>query len=106
MAGWELDGAQHRGSKLPQKLPHTQIITHWRSACWGCRHIADNGDMVRPWCPATRLLDHREAEALNAKAEAAKKAGMTDSRFSEPTVPLRNDFPALDVSSDIPPAQA
>ena len=72
----------------------------------GCRHIADNGEMVRPWCPATRLLDHREAEALNAKAEAAKKAGMTDSRFSESTVPLRNDFPALEVSSAIPPAQA
>ena len=53
--------------------------------------------MVRPWCPATRLLDHREAEALNAQAEAAKKAGMTDSRFSEAAVPLREGFPALEV---------
>ena len=43
------------------------------------------------------MLDHREAEALNAQAEAAKKAGMTDSRFAEPVAPLREDFPVLEV---------
>ena len=59
--------------------------------------MADSGEMVRPWCPATRLLDQREMDALNAKADAAKKAGMTDSRFAEKTKPLRDGFPPLEV---------
>ena len=61
--------------------------------------MADSGEMVRPWCPATRLLDQRELDTLNAKAEAAKKAGMTDSRLAEKVKPLREGFPPLEVTS-------
>ena len=68
-------------------------------SCFCARYAAENGEMVRPWCPATRLLDQREMDALNAKAEAAKKAGMTDSRFAEKAAPLREGFPQLEASS-------
>ena len=61
------------------------------------RYMADSGEMVRPWCPATRLLDQREMDALNARAETAKRAGMTDTRFSDQAKPLREGFPPLEV---------
>ena len=61
------------------------------------------GRLVRPWCPATRLLDQREMDALNGKADAAKKAGMTDSRFAEKQAPLREGFPPYEVTPQLQP---
>ncbi|GLC45709.1 hypothetical protein PLESTB_001314000 [Pleodorina starrii] len=37
-------------------------------------YLDDKGELVRPWCPATRLLEHRELEAANREAEDKKRA--------------------------------
>ncbi|KAK9809811.1 hypothetical protein WJX73_009043 [Symbiochloris irregularis] len=66
-------------------------------------HVDDRGEMVRPWCPATRLLDQRETDAENARAEAAKLAGMrgraADSVNQAP--PRRSDFPPLQEGNQV-----
>lgn len=57
--------------------------------------------MIRPWCPATRLLDQREIEQENAASEAAKRAGMAGRQqdgFGQPP-PRRDDFPPLPQAS-------
>lgn len=63
----------------------------------------DRGDLVRPWCPATRLLDQRETDIENAQAEAARLAGMlgrdADSVIQAP--PRRSDFPPLQVRQQL-----
>ena len=63
----------------------------------GNRHLNNRGEMVRPWCPATRLLDQRETDAENAAADAAKRAGRLPRE--EPcygqTPQRREDFPPL-----------
>ena len=35
---------------------------------------AETGQLLRPWCPATRLLEHREAAAEAAAAEAQRRS--------------------------------
>ena len=60
----------------------------------------EKGELVRPWCPATRLLDQRETDRENAAAEAAKRAGMRSRgvpAVGQPP-PRRDDFPPLQVS--------
>lgn len=56
----------------------------------------ETGQMKRPWCPATRLLEHRETQAQEAEAEARCKAQQKS--YCNPddikTV-LREDFPAI-----------
>lgn len=81
---------------LPPRAEEGAAACKNSMCCYG-RYMGSDGEMVRPWCPATRLLDQREMDALNTKAEAAKRAGMTDSRFAEKAVPLREGFPALEV---------
>jgi len=34
-----------------------------------------DGDARKPWCPATRVQEHRDAEAISNAADAAKTAG-------------------------------
>lgn len=67
----------------------------------GARHVNDKGELVRPWCPATRVLDQRETERENAAAEAAKRAGMASR--GPPDVrqapPRRDSFPPLEVNA-------
>ena len=59
--------------------------------------MGEDGVMRRPWCAATRLLEHREMESLNSKAEAAKAAaqaqmcGGTTGKHK-----FREDFPPLE----------
>jgi hypothetical protein len=36
--------------------------------------IDEDGQLKRPWCPATRILEHREAEAAAREAEDRKRA--------------------------------
>lgn len=41
-------------------------------------YVDENGELKRPWCPATRILDHREMEAANKEAEAKKQGARED----------------------------
>lgn len=54
------------------------------------------GDMRRPWCPATRLLEHRETQAQEAEAEARRKAQQKSYCNPDDIKPvLREDFPLI-----------
>jgi hypothetical protein len=50
----------------------------------------------RPWCPATRVLEHREAEAITAAADEAKRAGRLTGGQSA-TRQRRTGFDSIDV---------
>ncbi|CAL8462504.1 g2037 [Coccomyxa elongata] len=58
--------------------------------------MGEDGEMKRPWCPATRILEHREMMQLNAEAEEQRKASQAQF-FGDPcpTKPYRHDFPPL-----------
>lgn len=57
------------------------------------------GELRRPWCPATRLLDHREAAAAAAAAEAQRRAaqatGAEELGGAPAEPPLRERLPEL-----------
>lgn len=56
----------------------------------------ETGEMKRPWCPATRLLEHRETRAQEAEAEARRKAQQRS--YCNPDdikAVLREDFPTI-----------
>ncbi len=59
----------------------------------------EHGQLVRPWCPATRILEQREAEAEAAAAEAkrraAQEAGAGLLGAGELEHPPRTGFPPL-----------
>ena len=56
----------------------------------------DTGEMRRPWCPATRLLEHRETQAQEAEAEARRKAQQKSYCNPDDIKPvLREDFPSI-----------
>eukprot|EP00873_Tetraselmis_striata_P023990 jgi/Tetstr1/444254/TSEL_032147.t1 len=59
--------------------------------------LNENGEMVRPWCRETRILEHRESEKLRLEAEEKKKANT--SKLFEPAderKPVRrDDFPEI-----------
>eukprot|EP00192_Tetraselmis_astigmatica_P004398 CAMPEP_0117686704 /NCGR_PEP_ID=MMETSP0804-20121206/22631_1 /TAXON_ID=1074897 /ORGANISM="Tetraselmis astigmatica, Strain CCMP880" /LENGTH=429 /DNA_ID=CAMNT_0005498493 /DNA_START=619 /DNA_END=1908 /DNA_ORIENTATION=+ len=58
----------------------------------------ENGEMVRPWCRETRILEHRESEKLRLEGEEKKKAS-TKKLFDEPAgnkkLTRRDDFPEI-----------
>ncbi|GAX78534.1 hypothetical protein CEUSTIGMA_g5974.t1 [Chlamydomonas eustigma] len=61
-------------------------------------HLDENGEMRRPWCAATRILEHREQERLNQESEDKKRAAAAnkDHGMDVPTKPARRDgFPEL-----------
>ena len=57
--------------------------------------IDEDGQLKRPWCPATRILEHREAEAAAREAEHKKRvaqasgAGLLGEGPAEPPPRLR-----------------
>ena len=60
----------------------------------------ESGEMRRPWCPATRILEHRESQAQEAEAESRRKAQQQS--YCNPDdikTQLREDFPAIQVIS-------
>ncbi|KAJ9516041.1 hypothetical protein QJQ45_024441 [Haematococcus lacustris] len=55
-----------------------------------------SGEMRRPWCPATRLLDHMEMTKMNQEAEARKKSGASKGLEDGSGRPSRHqDFPVI-----------
>ena len=59
----------------------------------------ESGEMRRPWCPATRMLEHRESQAQEAEAESRRQAQQAsycnpDDVKSRP----REDFPVVQVT--------
>ncbi|DBB08226.1 TPA: hypothetical protein ACH3X3_008405 [Trebouxia sp. C0006] len=62
----------------------------------------ESGEMRRPWCPATRILEHRESQAQEAEAESRRKAQQQS--YCNPDdikTQLREDFPAIQEGEDI-----
>lgn len=62
----------------------------------------ESGEMRRPWCPATRILEHRELQAQEAEAESRRKAQQQS--YCNPDdikTQLREDFPAIQEGEDI-----
>lgn len=58
-----------------------------------------DGEMRRPWCPATRILEHRETEAQEREAERKQKEQQQNRpTFDEPKPELREDFPQVKVT--------
>lgn len=56
----------------------------------------ETGEMRRPWCPATRLLEYRETQAQEAEAEARRKAQQKSYCSPDDIKPvLREDFPSI-----------
>lgn len=60
------------------------------------RYKGEDGEMKRPWCPATRVLEHREMHRVNAEAEERRRASQAKF-FGDPypAKPYRHDFPPL-----------
>ncbi|KAG2454244.1 hypothetical protein HYH02_001278 [Chlamydomonas schloesseri] len=56
-------------------------------------YVDEAGELRRPWCPATRILEHREQEKANREAEEKKKAASGNKPVVElgPSKPLRRD---------------
>ena len=56
----------------------------------------ETGEMRRPWCPATRLLEHRETQAQEAEAEARRNAQQKSYCNPDDVKPvLRDNFPSI-----------
>jgi hypothetical protein len=51
--------------------------------------------MRRPWCPATRVLEHREALHAQAAAERRRSTGMQQALRGPGRRQPRTDFPPL-----------
>ena len=62
-------------------------------------YVDESGQLRRPWCPATRILDHREAAAEAAAAEEKRRAAQTLGRdglgLEAPEPPPRTCFPEV-----------
>lgn len=62
-------------------------------------HVDEDGVLKRPWCPATRILEHRETEAMNREAEEKRRSAQSAKFGDNPAAqPLREDFPDVPVS--------
>ena len=60
----------------------------------------ESGEMRRPWCPATRILEHRESQAQAAEAESKRKAQQQSyCNPDDARAQLREDFPVIQVKS-------
>lgn len=61
--------------------------------------VGEDGELRRPWCPATRILDQREDEAREAAAAQQKRADQERAAglFGEPELepPLRVGLPEV-----------
>jgi len=67
------------------------------------RYKGKDGEMKRPWCPATRVLEHREMQRVNAEAEERRRA--SQAKFfgdPHPAKPYRHDFPPLQACAPSP----
>lgn len=62
-------------------------------------YVDESGQLRRPWCPATRILDHREAAAEAAAAEEKRRAAQTlggdGLGLEAPEPPPRTCFPEV-----------
>lgn len=62
-------------------------------------YVDESGQLRRPWCPATRILDHREAAAEAAAAEEKRRAAQTLGRdglgLEAPEPPPHTCFPEV-----------
>ena len=63
----------------------------------------ETGEMKRPWCPATRILEYRESQAQEAEAENKRKAQQKSYCNPDDMRPtLRDDFPTVQVFAGTP----
>lgn len=66
----------------------------FEATCGVSRYMGEDGEMRRPWCPATRILEHRETHLMKEKAErdGRRCTGGVPGRSSKQP---RTEFPAL-----------
>ena len=64
--------------------------------CFSTGVDSEDGLQRRPWGPATRVLEHKEAEAITAAADAAKRCGGLTSA-PPASRHLRTGFDPIDV---------
>ncbi|GBF99762.1 hypothetical protein Rsub_12390 [Raphidocelis subcapitata] len=57
--------------------------------------VGEDGQLRRPWCPATRILEHREQERAEREAEEIKAAARQDPFAPPPPPPRHEDFPPV-----------
>ncbi|KXZ50719.1 hypothetical protein GPECTOR_15g403 [Gonium pectorale] len=60
-------------------------------------YLDDKGELVRPWCAATRILEHRELEKVNKEAEDKKKEATSKPSLDSPAQkpPRHEGFPEI-----------
>ena len=63
------------------------------------RYMGEDGEMRRPWCPATRVLEHREAQRVQAEAERRRSTAMQQALRGPARRQPRTDFPPLQAGS-------
>ncbi|GFR47789.1 hypothetical protein Agub_g9558 [Astrephomene gubernaculifera] len=71
--------------------------------------VDEAGELVRPWCPATRILEHRETEAANRAAEEKKRAASATSTTPatvDPQDPQQQQPPASSAAAAAPPSSS
>ena len=61
--------------------------------------MGEDGQLRRPWCAATRMLEHREAQQQEAEAEAKRRASSRPDPMAPVPKPKRDAFPPLPVST-------
>lgn len=68
------------------------------------RVIGDDGQLRRPWCAATRILEHREAQKQEAEAEEKRKGSSQRDPMARPPKPRHEGFSPLPVRLTSTPA--
>ena len=63
------------------------------------RYMGTDGEMRRPWCPATRVLEHREAQRMQAEADRKRSTAMQQALRGPGRKQPRTDFPPLQAGS-------
>eukprot|EP00775_Hariotina_reticulata_P002455 gene2455-2758_t len=58
-------------------------------------YVDEQGQLRRPWCPQTRVLEHREMEQANREADAGRSAALKDPFAPPPPPPRLEEFPPL-----------
>ncbi|EIE23977.1 outer arm dynein light chain 1 [Coccomyxa subellipsoidea C-169] len=100
----KLDGVEileAERSQALQQLPSLQESLRIELLAEGVDPESAAQMMRRPWCPATRVLEHREMKQLNADAEEQRRA--SQAKFfgdHSPSKPYRHDFPPLQACTE------
>ncbi|KAK9822057.1 hypothetical protein WJX74_003997 [Apatococcus lobatus] len=63
--------------------------------------IGDDGQLRRPWCATTRLLEHREAQKQEAEAAEKRQGSSQQDPMARPLKPKHEKFPPLPADGNL-----